>query len=297
MIGPSVLTYRFMTPENHRRVLEILRSFSADASHRERWSAFPRPLWPALFHLVDLAADLPRLSSNTTFTAFPGALWPDLGEVRRDLLALQDLTDHPAVPAAARTAPEHGLAQFDRAVRELEDSHCVHVDFLLGAEDRAALEAEVAKLAETKLGSWGELERGAAPAVHEIFDRALASERFGSLTGFEPGRDEHTLTLSLQDLAPEGIGWHRDLYWPKEWVGEDVFAVLYALGSDSPERGGAFLHYVPWRNELYAHYRREHQATVMWNSADSDGRLIHAVSEYLTPATSRHLIILQCHRH
>jgi hypothetical protein len=34
----------------------------------------------------------------------------------------------------------------------------------------------------------------------------------------------------------------------------------------------------------------------MWNSADPGGRLLHAVSEYLTNDTARHLIILQCRR-
>ena len=129
-----------------------------------------------------------------------------------------------------------------------------------------------------------------------LFDTALASDRFRRLTGFDLDREAYTLTLSLQDLDPAGIGWHRDLYWPKEWVGEDVFAVLYGLSDDSAEKGGAFLYYVPWFNQLHAGYRRRHQATVLWNSRDDEGRILHAVSGYHTEDTSRHLIILQCLR-
>lgn len=285
-----------VAPAAVRRVLESLRAPGADAGAARRWDAFPRSDWPALFHLLDLAADLPRLAANRTLAAFSGELWPELEAVRRDLGLLQDLVDRPALPARARMAAERRLEELDEAVRELEENHCVHVDFLLPETDREALDAEIGRLWQERPGSWGELERGAAPAVHEIFDRALGGDAFRRLTGFDVERDERSLTLSLQDLRPQGIGWHRDLYWPEEWVGEDVFAVLYALGTDTPERGGAFLYYVPWENEIYALYRRRHQATILWNSADAEGRLMHAVSEYLTSETSRHLVILQCHR-
>ena len=68
------------------------------------------------------------------------------------------------------------------------------------------------------------------------------------------------------------------------------------LNQGRPGKGGAFLYYVPWTNELYVSYRQRHQATVLWNSRDNEGRLLHAVSGYLTEDTSRHLIILQCLR-
>ena len=104
--------------------------------------------------------------------------------------------------------------------------------------------------------------------------QVVRSEAFGRLTGYDPTRDEFTLTLSLQDLQGEGIGWHRDLYWPKEWVGQDVFAVLYGLGSDDPSKGGAFLHYEPWTNSLRGIYRQAHQATILWNHHTTEGRLL-----------------------
>ena len=284
------------TPEQHRRVLDLLDDLPHDAEANALWHAVDRSDWPALFHLLDLAADLPRLATNPTFDAFSGELWPELDTVRCGLYRLQELVDQPIVPPGARPAAEHGLDGFDEAVRELEETHCVHMDFLLEPEQRLALDAEVAELGKTRMGSWGELERDSSPGLYEIFESGLGSERFRRLSGFDLERDEYTLTLSLQDLDSGGIGWHRDLYWPKEWVGEDVFAVLYALGTDTPELGGAFVHYVPWHNEVCALYRKRHQATVMWNSADSNGRLIHAVSRYLTEVTSRHLVILQCHR-
>jgi len=283
-------------PDSVRRLLEAVRALPADAAPAHCWDVLPSADWPALFRLIDLAADLPRLAPNRTLAAWPRNAWPELAAVRDDLVRLQALVDRPAVPRAARPAPEHRLAELDDAIRELATRHCVHVDFLLDAADRAALDREIDALKADKLGTWGELACDAAPGVYAIFERALGGERFRRLTGFDLERDDFTLTLSLQDLDAAGIGWHRDLYWPREWVGEDVFAVLYALGDDCPERGGAFLYYVPWENELLALYRRRHQATVMWNSADPDGRLLHAVSEFLTPETARHLIILQCRR-
>jgi hypothetical protein len=282
-----------LSPDQFRRVLEVVRSLP-DQADAAVWDALTSSDWPVLFRLIDLAADLPRLAPNRTLAAWPRDAWPELADVRDDLVRLQEIVDRPAVPRAARPAPEHRLDTLDDAVRELETRHCVHVDFLLDEADRAALDREIDALKADKLGTWGELARDEAPGVYAVFERALGSDRFRRLTGFDLERDPYTLTLSLQDLDDAGIGWHRDLYWPREWVGEDVFAVLYALGGDSPERGGAFLYYVPWENEIYAHYRRRHQATVMWNSADPGGRLLHAVSEYLTNDTARHLIILQC---
>ena len=40
----------------------------------------------------------------------------------------------------------------------------------------------------------------------------------------------------------------------------------------------------------------EGEATVLWNAAFPDGRLLHAVAGYRGADTSRHLVILQCHR-
>ena len=275
-------------------VLAPLRGLPGDGG--EGWDLFGRDRWPDLFPLLTVAADLPRLAGHRSLAELPDGFWPRLDEVAADLAHLQRLVDHPLVPASARTAGCHPRSALDEAAAELEHSHCVTIDFLLDGAGRQRLDQLVGKLARERQGSWGQLERAEAPELFELFDRALASRRFRRLTGFDPARDAYTLTLSLQDLDAAGIGWHRDLYWPREWVGEDVFAVLYGLGDDSPEKGGAFLYYVPWDNDLAVCYRKRHEATVLWNSRDDAGRLLHAVSGYRTADTSRHLIILQCLR-
>ena len=250
-----------------------------------------------LFELLNVAADLPRLTGNGSLASLPDGLWPALGQATAELIRLQALVDTPVVPEGSSMAQPHSLATaLETARHELEEQHCVTVEDLFDATGRQALDAEIARLAESKLGSWGQLESADSPVLFGLFEAALASSAFHRLTGWLAGRDEFSLTLSLQDLQPEGIGWHRDLYWPKEWVGEDVFAVLYALGDDSPEKGGAFTYYVPWRDRLEAVYRRRHQATVLWNAAATEGRLLHAVSGYLGADTARHLVILQCLR-
>ena len=277
-------------------VLEALHRLPASDPPETWWRAFTAAEWPALFRLLAVAADLPRLAASSSLADLEPGLWPELSQVAADLLRLQALADRPVVPPGARPAPVYRLADLDAAAAELAEARCVTVDFLFDATRQRALDAVVGELADEKTGRWGQLERGAAPALFELFDAALGSGRFRRLTGFDLARDEYTLTLSLQNLDAAGIGWHRDLYWPREWVGEDVFAVLYGLGDDSPEKGGAFLYHVPAENDLFAVYRRRHQATVEWNGRVNDERPLHAVSRYLGEDTSRHLVILQCLR-
>ncbi len=299
----SATDSRACSPDALSAVLQALRTVPAGTPPAEIWSLFSRRDWTALFRLLDLAADLPRLADNRALAAWTASPavdgWPELGAVWEDLVRLQELVDRPVVPSGSRRARVFAAAELEAAHEELEASHCVHVDFLLAPAERPRLEREIASLLPEKRGSWGELERAAAPKIYEIFESALGSERFSTLTGFDLERDEYTLTLSLQELDASGIGWHRDLYWPKEWVGEDVFAVLYALDGESSEgedKGGAFVHWVPWQEKIEHHYRQLHEATLLWNSADPAGRLLHAVSGYHGIDTARHLVILQCHR-
>ena len=277
-------------------ILDALRNLPADGDPEAWWRDLTAADWPALFPLLGIAADLPRLKDSSALVEVAPERWPELARVGADVLRLQRLVDHPAVPAAARPAPVYSAADVPAAQVELAESRCVTVDFLFDDLRRQALAAQVEELARERMGSWGEIARDQGPALFGLVDDALAGGRFRALTGFDLERDEYTLTLSLQDLDGAGIGWHRDLYWPKEWVGEDVFSVLYALGDDSPAKGGAFLYYVPEHNGLYAVYRRRHQATVLWNCRDGGRRLLHAVSGYRGEDTSRHLLILQCLR-
>lgn len=272
-------------------------SQEAPAEVEVAWRCFPPQRWPGFFELLTLAADLPRLAENASIASLRDGLWPDLARVSDQLGRLHRLVDMPMLPKGAEVVEALSLVDgLGRATEALRQRHCVTVEGLLDAAGRQVLDAEVARLAVEKMGSWGQLERSEAPELFELFDHALASPAFHQLTGWIPGRDEYSLTLSLQDLQPGGIGWHRDLYWPKEWVGQDVFAVLYGLGDDSPAKGGAFAWYVPWENALLAVYRRHHQATVLWNAKETRGRLLHAVTGYHGADTSRHLIILQCLR-
>lgn len=275
-------------------ILEPLRGLAGHGG--EGWDLFGRTTWPQLFPLLTVAADMPRFAGHRSLAELPSGHWPELDSVTADLCHLQRMVDHPLVPATASAADCHQLAALEAAAAELEASHCVTVDFLHQSSERRRLDEVISALAVERAGSWGQLERPEAPELFDLFDQALGSKRFSRLTGFDLERDTYTLTLSLQDLDAAGIGWHRDLYWPREWVGEDVFSVLYGLGDDSPKKGGAFLYYVPWTNDLLVCYRRRHQATVLWNSRDDTGRILHAVSGYHTADTSRHLIILQCLR-
>jgi hypothetical protein len=277
-------------------ILDVLRDLPADADAEAWWRTLTAEDWPALFPLLGIAADLPRLKDSSALAATAPELWPELARVGADVLRLQRLVDHPAVPPAARPAPVFSIADSAAAQVELAESRCVTVDFLFDELGRQALAAQVEELARERMGAWGEVSRDERPALFDLVDAALGGDRFGDLTGFDLDRDDYTLTLSLQDLDPAGIGWHRDLYWPREWVGEDVFSVLYGLGDDSPAKGGAFLYYVPEHNGLWAVYRRRHQATVLWNCRDGGRRLLHAVSGYRGEDTSRHLLILQCRR-
>ncbi len=262
----------------------------------EAWEAFDRQDWPHLFALLAVAADLPRLADHRSLEGLPTGAWPRLTEVAADICSLQRMIDNPWIPQHHQVASCRPLTELPLATEELQESHCVTIDFLLEPSQRPVLDALIEQLAVERSGQWGQLERKDAADLFDVFDAGLASDRFRDLTGFAFEQDEYSLTLSLQDLDPTGIGWHRDLYWPREWVGQDVFAVLYGLGDDSPEKGGAFLYYDPKGNHIHACYRQRHQATVLWNSKQDSGRILHAVSRYLTADTSRHLVILQCLR-
>ncbi len=273
----------------------------------ERWRRFEPADYPALIGLLDVAADLPRLESHRALQESAGAaglsggLWPELDAVISDLVALQALVDYPPPPETLpdevrRTAPCRRLDELDEAARELTREHCTHIDFFLDKRQQDRLDELVEELAGKTTQSWGQLRREAAPGLFELVEEGLRSEPFRRLCGFDLDRDEYTLTLSLQDLDRCGIGWHRDLYWPREWVGEDVFGVLIGLTSDTPEGGGAFLHWVEEDSTIRAFYRQRHQATVIWNGPTTAARPFHAVSSYLTEHRARHHLHLQCLR-
>lgn len=259
------------------------------------WEAFSAPQWPSLFRLLTLAADLPPFADHGPLREPPADFWPQLAAVSADMLRLQRMVQAPTVPTQTRHMTSSS-ASSPEAREELHSSHCATVEDLLDGTRRHQLDQLINRLRPAKEGTWGTLERAESPDLFALFDQALARSAFADLTGYQAQRDTYTLTLSLQALQPEGIGWHQDLYWPQEWVGEDVFAVLYGLSEDTVSKGGAFLYYVPWQNEMRAIYRQPHQATILWNARQPRGRLLHAVSRYSGDDSSRHLIILQCLR-
>lgn len=294
MTPPHRRTLPEVEPAAIRRVLDRLRSLP-EGPIEAWWQAFPRSDWAALFRLIDIGADLPRIAGNQTLAALPGAQWPALSQVAGDLGRIQRLVDEPIVPA--ETTAVEAFTDPVAAAARLDDHHCVTLDHWLGAAAQRRLDEAVDTLRPDKDGSWGALGEDESPEIHQVIREALAGDAFRRITAWDPDRDRFSLTLSLQTLAPTGIGWHRDLYWPREWVGHDVFAVFLALGSDGPEKGGAFVYYLPWHDQVYAFYRRRHQATILWNSADHEGRILHAVAGYHGDDTERHLLIVQGLRH
>lgn len=284
------------SPKQITATLEALRAWSPSAPVAACWATLSPADWPALFCLLDIGADLPRLRDNPALARLPVALWPELATVTADLVRLQALVEQPIVPPGTKPAPRRSLTTPDDAKQALEQTHCTTIHGLFDSAQQGRLEAALAALRPRRAGTWGEVERDEAPALFSLIEEALGSAAFHRLTGFDLATGAFSVTLSLQSLEPTGIAWHRDLYWPREWVGRDVFAVFYALGADDAEKGGAFVYYVPWENALYATYRQHHDATILWNSADTAGRILHAVTGYHGADTSRHLLILQCLR-
>lgn len=285
-----------MDPSIRQEILGKLRDAPGAAPPAELWRRFAPTELPALFRLIDVAAGLPRLAGQGPLEELDEKIWPELAVVAPELVALQHLADHPAALPSDHPAPCRTLSELEEAVRDLGEEHCTTIDFLFPPAERPKVDALVDAVAARRTESWGRLVRDAVPELFELTDRAVASQPFRTLTGYEPGRDEYTLTLSLQDLDPAGIGWHRDLYWPREWVGEDVFAVLYGLTSDKPELGGAFLYWADDPGCIRRIYRQRYQATVIWNGRTTASCPLHAVSGYLTSSTARHHLHLQCLR-
>ena len=278
-------------------LLSRLRAVPEDEIPGRIWDLVPPAGRRHLFDLLAVAADLPRLSTARVLDrADARKAWPDLVRSLADVRRLQAIVDRPTLPGDAIESTVADPSDLDAARQELEATHCVTIEGILTAAQRGRVDARIEAARREKPGIWKPMEPDEEPELWEVFGEALAGPVFRGLTGWDPERDEFSLTLSLQDLDSTGIGWHRDLYWPREWVGEDVFAVLYGLGSDSPEKGGAFAYWVPWSEELRYVHRQDHQATVLWNAADDAGRILHAVTGYHGDDTRRHLVILQCLR-
>ncbi len=299
-VNPDAVSPDPVNPDAVTRVLTTLRRLDVLGAPRDVWthldSHIERHDWPVLFHLLDIGADLPRLRGNRTLDNLAPEPWPALAEVSDDLVRIQALVDHPEVPRTARLTPSHGVAELETARQELIQSHCTTFEDLLEPEQKQRLSAAVDALRPERVGTWAQVEPGQAPELEALVREGLGSEAFATLTGFELARGEFTITLSLQDLQTQGIGWHRDLYWPEAWVGQDVFALFYALGSDSPAKGGAFVSYHLEDNEIRAFYRQEHSATILWNGRRTEDRPFHAVAGYHGEDTARHLLIVQCLR-
>jgi|GEM_PF-4960193 len=280
------------------RVLDCLRSME-NASVEAIWEALGRDHWPALFTLLDIGAGLPRLAGHETVRRMRAETWPRLLDTVADLVRVQRLVDRPIVPPGAQPVPT--LRDAESAAEQLAEHRCVNLEGFLGAAGCAALEAAVEDQTLRWTGSWGDVTRDNASDLYAAMERGLGSAAFRRLSGFDLERHRFRLTLSLQSLETTGIGWHRDLYWPREWVGHDVFAVFHGLdeeasGAPRGERGGAFVYYLPWHNQVYAFYRKRHQTTVLWNAAHTERRILHAVSGYHGADTRRHLVIAQCLR-
>lgn len=272
-----------------------------DAPIDEIWRAFTRDDWPALFRLIDIGAGLPRLAGHETLARTPRGVWPMLADATADLVRVQRLVDEPILPEGTIMVPT--ISSLPEATERLAEHHCVNVDFFLDSTERLALESAVAQRAEANerdgASPWGEVPRAEASPLFAAIEAGLGSRGFAHMTGFEVARHPFSITLSLQSLEATGIGWHRDLYWPRPWVGHDVFAVFHALDDDADDlaaKGGAFVYYLPWENQIYAFYRKRHETTVLWNAARTEHRILHAVSGYHGADTRRHLVITQCLR-
>ncbi len=281
-------------------VLRRLRALD-DAPVAEVWSAFERADWPALFFLIDIGAGMPRMRGHETLARMPAAAWPALSQATDDLVRVQRLVDEPVLPPGTVMVPT--ISGLEEATSRLADHHCVNIDFFLDGTVRTALEAAVAAQAAANRrddrSPWGEVARPDGPELFAAIEAGLGSQGFADMTGFDVAQHPFSITLSLQALESTGIGWHRDLYWPRPWVGHDVFAVFHAMDDDADDltaKGGAFVYYLPWENQIYAFYRKRHETTVLWNAADTERRILHAVSGYHGADTRRHLVITQCLR-
>lgn len=262
----------------------------------EVWQRFQPDDWPLLFALIDLAADVPQLGRVEPMMAAWNELWPDFASVAKDLLGLQVLVDHPIVPPYAAAAPVRGSEEMTAAADDLRSEGCTTIDFFLTSEQRTRLDGVVSELSRTHAGCWQQLQPADAPELFALMTAGLSSASFSELTGLDLSRDEFTLTLSLQSLDRKGIGWHRDLYWPSEWLGEDVLGVFYGIGDEPPGKGGEFLYYQPQRNQVVSLQRGRHQTTILSNGKSRDQRILHAVAKFHALDSARHLVILQCRR-
>lgn len=241
---------------------------------------------------VDLAGWFSLIGAAAEWAGDHGGEAAGLLEDNAARQSLLRIVKNPVIPSCSSLASVHHDP--DSAQAALRSDRLTTFDFFLDAAGRRDLDRLLPQLRQRYGGAWQELSSMDERALYELVESALTSTAFRRLTGFDPGRDEFSVTLSIQDLDRSGIPWHRDLYWPGEWVGENVLAIFHALDDDNERRGGALVYYAASSNRVRHLFRRRHETTIIWNPPSDAARPLHAVSRFTSRDTSRHLLVVQC---
>lgn len=278
-------------PETVSAILDRLRLCRARASGSSPWGEFGRPTWPRLFQLLDLGVQLDAIRWSDWSGRLDESNWNLLQEIESQGALLEYLRESPTVSPGVESLPVFGEGQTEAALADWRRDGVVAIDCLPDAESRLRVTTLFAAEQARHAGDFRrELSGVADPEWFELVDHALARSPARDLLRALGRIERQELTLSSQELLPQGIGWHRDLYWPQP---DHCVSIIVTLDGNSVADGGEFLAWLPEGNRQVVHARQPFEATLLRNGLPRKERLFHAVQGYARPGLRRDTLVVQ----
>lgn len=270
----------------------LLRQCRSPQEASAVWHAATRERWPVLFHWLDVGVALESLRYHDAVQETDLSHWPRLREAVGEAEAISRLRESPVIVAQSQAAVCHDVSEAATAAAEFQARRCTQLDFLRNDPNGARLESLLRPTIQERAagGCREELSPQQWPELYQCVAAVMQTEAMRQVMG-QPRISHYEVTLGLQNLEAHGVGWHRDQYWPDH---PHAITVIISLLDDSAEKGGAFLVYDDRANELLHFHRGRLQTTLIDNNSPRNGRLFHAVSQYLGDDTARHTLIVQC---
>ncbi|MFM8219414.1 MAG: hypothetical protein ACKOJF_10895, partial [Planctomycetaceae bacterium] len=278
-------------PVSIATVFERLRQLREQPVQRSPWAEFARADWPRLFELLDVGVQLDAIRWSGSLARLGATEWPLLQEIELQGGLLEFLRETPSVSPAAEPLVVWGGDSSAEAAASLRHEGVAAIDFLFDEAGQAELRRLFALERDRQAGDFRrELTAATDAGWFDVVRRSLERDVVAELLGGVGRVTSVELTVSSQALLPQGIGWHRDLYWPQA---DNCASMRVTLDENSLTAGGEFLAWLPTGNRQLVHARRPFEATLLRNGTPRRERLYHAVAGYSQPGLRREVFVVQ----
>lgn len=272
-------------------VFERLRQARERRPQRSPWSDFTRHDWPRLFEILNVGVQLDAIRWSGSLEKLGATEWPLLQEIETQGALLEFLRESPWIAPEAEAMVVWDAASRRQAAASLLSDGVAAIDFLLDEAGRTELGRLFALERSRQAGDFRrELTAASDPDWFAMVQRCLGREVMADLLAAVGQVERLELTVSSQALLPQGIGWHRDLYWPQA---DDCVSIIVTVDENSREAGGEFVAWLPAENRQLVHGRRPFEATLLRNGLPRRERLYHAVAGYPQAGVRREVFVVQ----